>query len=168
MAEIDAWRNICIKSDVIKTLKFLWDPRCDSLREDKVKEFFDDIRNQNTSIESISVSMFHGEVKQSTHPLYHEETEYLQAEVKQLAEHVVRCLRKENLKVFTIELQIIQPSIESSSDYVKTVIHNIIEVFQVRFVDDCSYINCLNHAISGQSWRHEVKGTVSEKGEISV
>ena len=39
-----------------------------------------------------------------------------------------------------------------------------IEVFQVGFVKDCSYINCLNHAISGQSWRHEVKGTCDRHG----
>jgi hypothetical protein len=32
LKELDAWTNICTKSDVIKQLKFSWEPRLDSLR----------------------------------------------------------------------------------------------------------------------------------------
>ena len=93
LLEIDAWRNICVKSDVIKTLKFHWDPKSDSLGEDKIVNFFDELKEKNRSIETIQLHMFHGEIKQKSDPNYKLQNEYFEKEVEYFGEHIIKCMK---------------------------------------------------------------------------
>eukprot|EP00092_Neocalanus_flemingeri_P004160 GFUD01004475.1.p1 GENE.GFUD01004475.1~~GFUD01004475.1.p1 ORF type:complete len:1342 (+),score=251.43 GFUD01004475.1:273-4298(+) len=131
LLEIDAWRNICVKSDVIKQLKFQWDPKCDSLREDKIVEFFNELKEKNKSIETIQLHMFHGEIKQRSDPNYEVQNEYFQKEVEQFGANIIKCMTKENLKSFEVDLQIIQLSEESNAEFVESVVEKIVKVFHV-------------------------------------
>ena len=79
--EIEAWRNICAKSDVVKRLKFQWDPKCDSLLDGRIFDFFVDLEKRNTSIFDIEMSIFHGEIKRQTDPLYESSTDNFIKEV---------------------------------------------------------------------------------------
>ena len=79
--EIEAWRNICAKSDVVKRLKFQWDPKCDSLLDGRIFDFFVDLEKRNASIFDIEMSIFHGEIKRQTDPLYESSTDNFIKEV---------------------------------------------------------------------------------------
>ena len=81
LQEIEAWRNICAQSDVIQCLKFQWDPKCDSLLDDRIFEFFIDLEKRNRSITEIEMSMFHGEIKRESDPLYKTSTDNFLKEV---------------------------------------------------------------------------------------
>ena len=81
LQEIEAWRNICAQSDVIQCLKFQWDPKCDSLLDDRIFDFFVDVEKRNRSISEIEMSMFHGEIKRASDPLYKTSTDSFTKEV---------------------------------------------------------------------------------------
>ena len=119
LLEIDAWKNICVKSDVIKKLKFDWDPKCDSLKEDKIIEFFDELKENNTSIETIQLHMFHGEIKQRSDPNYELQNKYFEKEVEEFGENIIKCMTKKNLKSFEVDLQIIRLNEESNAEFVE-------------------------------------------------
>ena len=87
LQEIEAWRNICAQSDVIQCLKFQWDPKCDSLLDDRIFEFFIDLEKRNRSITEIEMSMFHGEIKRESDPLYKTSTDNFLKEV--IAHHTI-------------------------------------------------------------------------------
>ena len=81
LQEIEAWRNICAQSDVIQCLKFQWDPKCDSLLDGRIFDFFVDLEKRNRSITEIEMSMFHGEMKRASDPLYKTSTDRFTKEV---------------------------------------------------------------------------------------
>ena len=81
LQEIEAWRNICTQSDVIQCLKFHWDPKCDSLLDFRIFDFFVDVEKRNKSIGEIEMSMFHGEIKRASDPLYKTSTDNFTKEV---------------------------------------------------------------------------------------
>ena len=81
LKEIEAWRNICAQSDVIQCLKFQWDPKCDSLLDERIFDFFVELEKRNTSIVEIEMSMFHGEIKRASDPLYKISTDNFTKEV---------------------------------------------------------------------------------------
>ena len=81
LQEIEAWRNICAQSDVIQCLKFQWDPKCDSLLNDRIFDFFVKLEKRNRSITEIEMSMFHGEIKRASDPLYKTSTDNFIKEV---------------------------------------------------------------------------------------
>ena len=120
-----------MKSDVIKTLKFHWDPKSDSLGEDKIVKFFDELKEKNRSIETIQLHMFHGEIKQKSDPNYKLQNEYFEKEVEYFGEHIIKCMTKKNLKSFEVDLQIIQLNEESNAEFVESVVAKIAQVFHV-------------------------------------
>ena len=81
LKEIEAWRNICAQSDVIQCLKFQWDPQCDSLLDARIFDFFVDLEKRNRSILEIDMTMFHGEMKRTSDPLYKTSTANFTKEV---------------------------------------------------------------------------------------
>ena len=136
LLEMDAWRNICVKSDVIKTLQFRWDPHCHSLTEEKVENFFRQLLTHNKGIENVKMEFFHGEVK-STQIAEKTFREYLLEEVKYFGQYISMCMRKNGLKSLTINLRIIGPQeCEEIREQISSiVIQNIGQVFNVMSRD---------------------------------
>ena len=68
LAEIPAWTNLVARAVVIQQLTFYWDPHCDSLREQKIKEFFNELQSCNTSITTLKLQLFQGELPKCSDP----------------------------------------------------------------------------------------------------
>ena len=107
LLEINAWKNICVKSDVIQSLHFRWDPHCDSLTEGNVRSFFQDLLDKNQSINEIKLEFFHGEVKQIIRDP--KMTEGLFEEVSYFGQYISQCIRKKGLQSLSMNFQIIEP-----------------------------------------------------------
>ena len=67
LAEIPAWTNLVARAVVIQQLTFYWDPHCDSLREQKIQEFFNELQS-NTSITTLKLQLFQGELPKRSDP----------------------------------------------------------------------------------------------------
>ena len=126
LLEIDAWKNICEKSDVIKTLHFRWDPQCDSLRSDKVKGFFHSLMNENKTIETIKLDFFHGEAKLIKDRAF---KNFIVEEIEQFADYVGKGLRKKGLKSLQVNVQIIEPPEDIKDVFSTAVVDKIVHVF---------------------------------------
>ena len=113
-------------------LRFQWDPKCDSLREQKIVAFFENLERHNGSVEEIEMSMFHGEIKRAEDPEHDLETNYFMEQVAQFGDNILRCLRKKNLKRFIVNFQVICPVDKSAAKpFATVVIDKIIQVFEV-------------------------------------
>ena len=129
LKEIDAWNNICVKSDVIKTLTFRWDPQCDELREEKVDNFFQKLLTKNIGIENIKMEFFHGELKSIKDPKFHE---YFLEEVNHFGHYISMCMRKNGLKSFEVLMQVIKPPEEIKDSISNILIEQIVKVFKCK------------------------------------
>ena len=98
-----------MKSDIIKTLHFRWDPQCDSLKEKKVRDFFAQLLQQNSTIENIKMDFFHGELKQIKDK---ELKNNLYEEIQHFGDYITKCMRKKGLQSLSVNLQIIEPQEE--------------------------------------------------------
>ena len=129
LKEIDAWNNICVKSNVIKTLTFRWDPQCDDLWEEKVDNFFQKLLTKNNGIENIRMEFFHGELKCSKDPKIHE---YFLEEVNCFGRYLSMCMRKNGLKSFEVNMQVIKPPEDIKDSISNILIENIVKVFRCK------------------------------------
>ena len=129
LKEMDAWNNICVKSDVIKTLSFRWDPQCDALREEKVDNFFKQLLSKNSGIENIKMEFFHGEFKSIKDPNIQE---YFLEEVNYFGHYLSMCMRKRGLKSLEVSLQVIEPPEDIKDNIHDSVIDKIVRVFSCR------------------------------------
>ena len=112
--------------------RFQWDPKCDSLREQKILAFFENLERHNESVEEIEMSMFHGEIKRAEDPEHDLKTNYFMEEVAQFGDNILRCLRKKNLKRFIVNFQVICPVDKSTvKPFATVVVDKIIQVFEV-------------------------------------
>ena len=127
LLEIDAWRNICVKSDIIKTLHFRWDPQCDSLKEKKVRDFFAQLLQQNSTIENIKMDFFHGELKQIKDK---ELKNNLYEEIQHFGDYITKCMRKKGLQSLSVNLQIIEPQEELKEKFSECVVDKIVHAFK--------------------------------------
>ena len=126
LLEIDAWKNICVKSDVIKTLHFRWDPHCDSLKEESVLLFFRDLLDKNQSIKEIKLEFFHGEVKQIKDATM---TKGLLEEVSYFGQYISQCIRKKGLQSLSVYIQLIEPPEQIKEQFQECVIDKLVHVF---------------------------------------
>ena len=130
LKEIDAWKNICIQSDVIKTLTFRWDPQCDALQEEKVNNFFQKLLTRNTGIENIKMEFFHGELIQSMKdPKF---TENFLEEVNCFGHYLSMCMRKNGLKSFEVNMQVVKPQEDIRDSISNILIEKIVRVFRCK------------------------------------
>ena len=127
LSEIDAWKNICMENDVIKSLHFKWDPQCDSLSEKRVKSFFEHLIKHDEDIEDIKLEFFHGEIKAMNNDTIRR---VLYPQFECFRDYVGQCIEKRGLNRLSIQLYRADPYEATKDDFSNIVHQKIAEVFE--------------------------------------